>query len=248
MIGQRADRFEAQVALLQVRVAGHDVGRVGDDQVELTDILCAQRQIPVALQKLHAHMIQRRIAPRQRQRGGADIDRGHLRVGPAVRQRDRDRAGTGAEVKYRAVLRQPFQRQFHQQFGFRPRNQHIARDRESQAVELALADQIGDRFRGQEGRVRAAHAEIEETEIDRVERRVERQRGEHHGGGEQQSIGKAARAPACCRAKTKAKSLCHYHRCRRAQSRLRNTATSTTAQITNQTMAHIGIDSPRIGP
>ncbi len=39
-----------------------------------------------------------------------------------------------------------FERQLHQQFGFRARDQHLRRDFERQSVEFARADDIGDRL------------------------------------------------------------------------------------------------------
>ena len=40
---------------------------------------------------------------------------------------------------------EPREREFHQQFGFRPRDQHRGRDLEIEGPERALAEQVGDR-------------------------------------------------------------------------------------------------------
>ncbi len=60
--------------------------------------------------------------------------------------RHRNGAGTGAHIQYPPLRRQALQRQFDQQFGFRTGNQYIGSDAQHQAVEFALADDIGNRL------------------------------------------------------------------------------------------------------
>jgi len=64
-------------------------------------------------------------------------------------ERDRDRAAAGAEVEDAAgAVRQPGEREFDQKLGLRPRDEDVGRDPEREAVELALAGEIGDRLAG----------------------------------------------------------------------------------------------------
>ena len=63
---------------------------------------------------------------------------------PADRQRNRPRPR--AEVEHRAAGRQGFLRKIDQQFGFGARDQDIRRHAERQLMELAFAQQVGNRF------------------------------------------------------------------------------------------------------
>jgi hypothetical protein len=139
MVGQRADRLEAQIALGQVLVAGRDVRRVRGDQVERVE--GGQRVEPVAVQEAHARAVGGGIRLRDGQRVRADVQRGDVGVRPRVRDGDGDRAAAGAHVEQARALsgrRQALERQFDDQFCVRPGNQHGGADLEIEAEEFAL--------------------------------------------------------------------------------------------------------------
>ena len=90
------------------------------------------------------------------QRLGGTLDGMHLGVWGLQRQGDGDDAAAGAQFQQGqrdgapllAQQQELLQRGFHQGFGVGPGNEHGGRDGEGTAVELLLAQQVGQRFAG----------------------------------------------------------------------------------------------------
>ena len=90
------------------------------------------------------------IACGNRECSGRDIDGAHRNGWPVLGEADGQDARAGAQVEHaqRGIKRDAFERQFNQQLGIGPGNQHAGADFEAQAEEFALADQVGNRLAG----------------------------------------------------------------------------------------------------
>ena len=154
-VGERAARFEAQIAFRQMRIAARDIRRIADDHVKAQGRV--ERAVPVALLQ----------CDRRRPGRLASSRRAALRVATASASAERSSAQTCASGRIDAIAtamapvpvprsrharpRQIFhrrQRGFDQQFGFRTRNQHVRRHFEFQPEKLARADQLRHRLAG----------------------------------------------------------------------------------------------------
>ena len=142
---QRRTRLEAQVALAQVRVVFGDVGRVGNDHA--VDV-AGHRLEPAALQQAQRQAGLVGVGARHRQGGIADVHGADIDQGAFAGDRQGDGAGAGAQVEHLTHFgrRQAFERQFHQQFGLRPRDQRVGRYRQFQRPEAAVAGDLRHRF------------------------------------------------------------------------------------------------------
>ncbi len=108
---ERRRGLEANVAVAQMRIVHRDVRRIARDQVERGVAPCG-RQIrePVRSRELDVGDAEPpRIVLRDGERFDRDVGREHLRARPLARERERDRAGSGAEVEHRKlpIGRQP---------------------------------------------------------------------------------------------------------------------------------------------
>ncbi|KAG1182739.1 hypothetical protein G6F35_015523 [Rhizopus arrhizus] len=126
-----------------MRIVAGDVRRVAGDQVEARGL---QRRVPVMPALGEAHVAQFMacgVARGYGQRTRAGIGGQYLRLRPFAGQRQRDRAAAGTEVGQlqRAAQWKAIQCQFHQQFGFRARNQRGRVDLQVQRPEPAATGQ-----------------------------------------------------------------------------------------------------------
>ena len=143
---QRAARFETQVAFLQVRIVIGDVRRIAGDKVEA---LVRQGRKPVAAQEAQpGQRMPGGVLRRHFQRRRTGIDRRDPSAWPLARDRQRDRAGAGAEVEHAGFRRRadPHQRQLDQQLGFRARHQRIGGDDQIERPESALPEDMRNRL------------------------------------------------------------------------------------------------------
>lgn len=119
---QRRQRFKTHIALREMGIMRINIRRVADDHVKL---LPRQRREPVALQ--YANIVNRqmlRITASQRHGVWYTVYRRDFAVRSLCRQRQRNRAGSGAEVENPTRrIRQTRQRLLDQTFGVRARNQ-----------------------------------------------------------------------------------------------------------------------------
>ena len=186
--GQGRWRLETQVALVEMRIALGDVGRVAGDQVEA---FAGQRREPVAVAEFDvADAVAQRIAARDCERGFAGIGGDDGRTRPFPGDGERDRAAAGAEVGDARcrVDRNPRQGQLDQQLGLRTRDQGGRADFQFQGPEPLGAGQVGDRLTGA-----AARDQVEEARhhrrIDRVPRMREQPAARTPEGMRQQPFG-----------------------------------------------------------
>ena len=212
---ERGARLEAEVALAEVRVAGGDVGRVRDHEIEA---FARQPGEPFPFHEPDRRGVAPRVLARDRERRARSVDRDHLGVGRRVRDRDRDRPGAGAEVEHApGAVRQALEREVDEELGLRPGDQHVGGHLQREAVELALAGEVGDRLAGaakQEQALDSAHAlgverplgrgeEPRPRESERVRRehlRLERRqaaRGEERGDRDAQAAALSPSAASC---------------------------------------------------
>ena len=84
------------------------------------------------------------VAPRHFQRRRAGVGGDDARLRPVALDRQRDRARAGAHVQHRGRI--ALERQVDEQLGFRARNEHRRVDRELEAVELLVAEDVGHRL------------------------------------------------------------------------------------------------------
>ena len=152
---QRRRRFVRQRR--QMRIAGCDVGRIGDDQVVARGRRALQ---PVGLPEPHRQPQAQCVAARHVERAGTGVDGIDISIGPGLLQGQRDGAAAGAEVKH-ARRRiggrgggspQDLQCPFDQGLGVRARHQHAGIDPQGEAVEFLLAEQVGHGFAGDAAR------------------------------------------------------------------------------------------------
>lgn len=146
--GQGVGRFEAQVAVLQMRVTVGDVGRVAGDQVEL---FAFERCEPIS--ETEGDIAQSealRVGLRDQQGIDAGVGGEHMSVRAFAGQGQGNRAAAGAQVgdAGAAVGCEVFKCDFYQQFGFRARDQGGRGNSEIQRPEAGAAEDVGDRFAG----------------------------------------------------------------------------------------------------
>ena len=100
------------------------------------------------LEQLDREAGARCVLARQRERVGRDVDRGHTRAGMLVCDRERDRAGPGADVEHRRSVEaaQVRERTLDHDLGLGPRDQRPPVDRQRQPPEAPLAEDVGDRL------------------------------------------------------------------------------------------------------
>ena len=141
---QRTTRLKTHIALLQMRVIGSNVRRVGDNQIKAPARQCSE---PVTLFKTGITDPQTLgVAPGQRDGLGDPVHPGQLPVRALGRQRQRDRTGAGAEIQnLGSPLRPQFQRNLNQPLGIRARNQGAFADLQLQTPEALFTEQIGNR-------------------------------------------------------------------------------------------------------
>ena len=137
-----------------MRVAGRDVGRVADDQVDL--LIGRERGEPVAFDEAQVAGAEgRSVLAGERERIGRYVKRRHLRAWARglefKRQRDGDASGAGADVEDMTgeVGGQAFEREIDKKLGLGARNQRSGRAAEIATIELAVANQVGDGLTGQ---------------------------------------------------------------------------------------------------
>ena len=103
-----------------------------------------QRPAPAAVPKVDLEAVPCRIALRHNQGRCACLDRNDTRGRTLPLEGRGDGAAPGAEVRYaRKILPQG---EIHEQLGFRTRDEHRGIYREVQAVELLVANDVGDGF------------------------------------------------------------------------------------------------------
>ena len=142
-------RLEAQVALLQVGIVRFDVGRVGNDQIEIRRFGRGQGGEPGAAGEAHGGAVGGGVLRGQREGGGADVGGGHVRVGAFAGEGYGDCAAAGAQVPYAAACAQAGKGGFDEVFGFGAGDEDGGGDGEAAAVEFALAQYVGGGFAGE---------------------------------------------------------------------------------------------------
>jgi len=143
---QRRTRLKAQIASIEVRVVLRDIRGIRDDEIEAPT---GERGPPRAFDKDNVGKTEALcVRLRNGQRRAAHVGGDEPRARSCRSDRKCDCARAGAEIGYlnRAVERNPFERKFDQQFGFRTRDQHRGRDHEFERVEAASANEVGDRL------------------------------------------------------------------------------------------------------
>ena len=139
-------RLEAQVALVEMRIARRHVRRIGDDEVEAP---AGQRVEPVALDELDRRAVPRGVLARDRERRGRDVRRGDPRARArgarsrprCSRCRWRDRARGTARP---AGMRSSASSTSSSVSGRGISTAGVTLN--AQAVELALSGEVGDRL------------------------------------------------------------------------------------------------------
>ena len=157
--GQRRQRLVPERG--QVRVVGADIGRVADDQLEARgqggavgslggsfSLALGPAGQPAAEQEAYRQLQPAGVGTGHSQRVAAGVERPDLGIGPALLQRQRNRAAAGAEVEQARGLerRQHLERPVDQGLGVGARIEHTRIDQQLEAMEFALADQIGYRL------------------------------------------------------------------------------------------------------
>ena len=116
-----------------------DVGRVGDDGVDL------EARGQVAVHELDVQAEPQGVRPRDVERVGADVGGEDLEVRPLVLERQRDRSRARPHVDHAGTGRQA-QRGLDEVLGLRPRDQHAAVDVQLDVPEPLDAEDVGDRL------------------------------------------------------------------------------------------------------
>ena len=157
---ERDCRFPAQLRL-EVGEA-LDVGRVRDDDVPAL----GRRGGALSLPKLDLEPQPCRVLACERQRIGRDVDTGHLRVGPLVLQRERDRARADTDVQDPRPLDplRECERPLDERLCLGPRYESAGVGLQHQAAEAPLAEHVRERlppFAAGEERLETVHLVIE---------------------------------------------------------------------------------------
>src|SRR5205823_2486057 len=129
------------------RIVRGDVGRVADDEIEA---LARERLIPVARAELDPGKRERcGVGARHGERLLRHIGRDQPPAGALAREREREGARTGAEIRDAPLgRRMQCQGALHQELRLRSRDQHRRGDREAQRPEVPVAGEISDGLAG----------------------------------------------------------------------------------------------------
>ena len=121
------------------------VGKVGDHAVQRSGVE-VRKQVPVHQPDPRPQAAPADVGGGQFERSGSVVDGEDAGRREPGGERERDRPGPATHIgdakRGRTALRKPGQRGFHEGFGIRPGNERFGTDRESQAEELDLADQM----------------------------------------------------------------------------------------------------------
>ena len=138
------------VAVKLTHLVGRDIGRIAHHEVERVPVCVGNRlerradDAPIAVTESQAFG----VAVRHVDRCRGHIDRDRLRGGYFVQQRQRDAARAAAQVEHTRALHRahPLDGQLAQALGVAARDEHVGRDAQRDAVEVPLAQHVGQRF------------------------------------------------------------------------------------------------------
>src|SRR5262249_42117533 len=118
--------LEAQIALFEMRVSVHDVGRVAHDEIERLPV---EGPEPGALPKVDLDRVFSSVAPGELERGLGDVGCCDFQVRPLRGERDRDRPAARSELEHarRRAGRKALERKVDHMLGFRTRDQNVRR-------------------------------------------------------------------------------------------------------------------------
>ncbi len=139
----------AHLGLQRPAIALADVGRVGDDQVEVVE---GVEHVGVDEADAVRHAVPPGVPPGDDERGFGNVGRHDRRLHELARQRDGQASAAGSRIGDRqraaAIAAEAVERGLDNQLGFRTRNQDRRRHLERQIPELLPAGDVGGRFTG----------------------------------------------------------------------------------------------------
>ena len=133
----------ADLRLQRVPLVGRDVRRVRDDQVPAFG-----RRLQVALSNLDRQVEPLGVLPRERNRILRRVDGGHARVWTFVRDRQRNRPRSGAEVEHARIglVTQQGKAAFHDDLGLGARDERTRIRVQHQPAEAPLPEDVRQRL------------------------------------------------------------------------------------------------------